>query len=691
MIRLIMFVIFSLLIVEGVFATPVSDYGQLKVSSGKLRTESGNIVQLRGMSLFWNNYDNVTFWKPVVIKRMAMDWNMNVIRLAMGAEDQDNKYYYDKDSDVEEVSTLVDAAIEAGIYVIIDWHGHYANNHLNDAKDFFATMAKKYGDCPNVIYEVWNEPITNDWGAIKSYAESVLSEIRKYDPDNIVIVGTGFYCQNPQKVVNNEVKYNGSIDPNVMYAIHVYAASHDNLYSPFNDAVNAGLPLFMSEWGTCSADGDGEFTKDKSDSWVNWMNDHNISWCNWSLFNKPEAASALKTSAKNDGNWTNEDLTASGKYIFNILKTSNPKYVDDRELNVVKAKSSGNNIYLWFNKPLSSISTSDFSVSDYNITDAKIKGEMDDEVLITLDKNISTEVSLSLNVTDAYDYSTIKGNTEVTPYVVNLPLKVNVAGTKSFKDDKLGYVAEQPYELGKVAWGTTWYDANGGSNKTASHDEFYDNNPQLDTIMGTYMYGFKSINVSVTNGKYVVLIFSLEDIALGPEGLKSGRHQYSVIAEGDTLVKNFDAYHLTGDNLYKVAVGSVMVEVNDGLLNVDLVGRSDYPMVSGIVIGDENYVWGKGVISKVNVLQSNVKKELNLNLYPNPFNPIVNVNYSLPKKESVSLKIYDVKGSVVFEKNISKNGSNSFSVNMSKYASGMYFFRMTSQNYVITKKAILLK
>lgn len=52
-----------------------------------------------------------------------------------------------------------EAAIEAGIYVIIDWHIEQdAYKYVDDAVAFFRQMATDYGQYPHVIYKLWNEP-----------------------------------------------------------------------------------------------------------------------------------------------------------------------------------------------------------------------------------------------------------------------------------------------------------------------------------------------------------------------------------------------------------------------------------------------------------------------------------------------------------------------------------------------------
>merc|ERR1719414_2483203 len=85
---------------------------------------------------------------------------------------------------------IVDAAIDLGIYVVIDWHDHHAEKHLKAAKAFFGHMARKYGKYDNVLYEVFNEPLLQNWKTvIKAYHEAIVPVIREYS-SNLIILGT---------------------------------------------------------------------------------------------------------------------------------------------------------------------------------------------------------------------------------------------------------------------------------------------------------------------------------------------------------------------------------------------------------------------------------------------------------------------------------------------------------------------
>ena len=87
-------------------------------------------IALHGMSLFQSNYEEGSpFYDAQVVKALKCQWNSDVVRAAMGVEDGANSYLQNKEGQKELVEKVIDAAIEQGIYVIVDWHDHNAQNH----------------------------------------------------------------------------------------------------------------------------------------------------------------------------------------------------------------------------------------------------------------------------------------------------------------------------------------------------------------------------------------------------------------------------------------------------------------------------------------------------------------------------------------------------------------------------------
>ncbi len=155
--------------------TFVELHGRLAVKGNRVVDEHGQSVVLRGMSLYWSQWKG-QFYNPDAVKWLRDDWHCTVIRAAMAV----GAYAKDPETEKRKVQTVVQAAIDLGIYVIIDWHTD-RDNHLELAQPFFEEMARTYGDKPNVIFELWNEPLNKaDWSTvIKPYHEAVIPKIRR--------------------------------------------------------------------------------------------------------------------------------------------------------------------------------------------------------------------------------------------------------------------------------------------------------------------------------------------------------------------------------------------------------------------------------------------------------------------------------------------------------------------------------
>lgn len=79
--------------------------------------------------------------------------------------------------------------------------------------------------------------------------------------------------------------------------------------------------------------------------------------------------------------------------------------------------------------------------------------------------------------------------------------------------------------------------------------------------------------------------------------------------------------------------------------------------------------------------------------YPNPFNPVTKINYALPKQGFVTLKIFDINGREIqtLVDELLQAGYYSVDFNGSSLASGVYFYRFQSGDFVKTKRMVLIK
>jgi hypothetical protein len=79
--------------------------------------------------------------------------------------------------------------------------------------------------------------------------------------------------------------------------------------------------------------------------------------------------------------------------------------------------------------------------------------------------------------------------------------------------------------------------------------------------------------------------------------------------------------------------------------------------------------------------------------YPNPFNPSTKITYSIPTRSNASLKVFDVLGSEVAElvNGEIEPGSYDIEFNAAQLSSGVYFYQLKTENYIETKKMILIR
>jgi endoglucanase len=307
--------------------SPVAEHGALRVEGTQLMDADGAPVQLKGVSTMWLNWESQFADSKAGLKWMRDNWGLTVIRAAMGIEPQ-GAFLQNPSLAKARLRTVVQNAIDLGVYVIVDWHDHNAHLHLDQSVAFFSEIATDFGSFPNVIYEPYNEPLLTDsagttvtWsGIIKPYHEGVLAAIRSIDPDNVVVLGNRQWDQRPDEAALDPVA-----GTNLMYSVHFYSCTHGASLRAFaQSAFGRGLPLFASEWGATNADGgkDGMVCVPEAQAWHDWLNQAGISWTAWRLQTCTNEASCLFSSngVRPDGNWTDDVLTGHGPIVVELLR-----------------------------------------------------------------------------------------------------------------------------------------------------------------------------------------------------------------------------------------------------------------------------------------------------------------------------------------------------------------------------------
>ena len=157
--------------------------------------------------------------------------------------------------------------------------------------------------------------------------------IRENAPHAVIIVGTPKYSSDLRSAFDNPLDYD-----NIMYAFHLYvdvSTGEDLVMTELDQAVEAGFPVFVSEWGISygSIEDVDRIEEIEEKSWnysriqqfAEYTREHDISWCVWSLSNKKEVHSLLRPWVESISGWKTEDFTPFGQYILEALSRGRQK------------------------------------------------------------------------------------------------------------------------------------------------------------------------------------------------------------------------------------------------------------------------------------------------------------------------------------------------------------------------------
>lgn len=196
-----------------------------------------------------------------------------------------------------------------------------------------------------------------------------------------------------------------------------------------------------------------------------------------------------------------------------------------------------------------------------------------------------------------------------------------------------------------------------------------------------------------------------------PTGLPAGNYKLRVMAiekkiiyssapgsNGETVFEHVfrSAYPNTSGTTINISIGLESFSF-DYKIHADWKDTSIYTVA--FVQNDNNKEVlnvGKGntTMTGVNQVNSEVPSSYKLSQnFPNPFNPVTNINFSIPKNSFVTLKVYDMLGreisSLVSEQ--MQAGTYKVDWNAVNASSGIYFYTITAGDFKETKKMMLVK
>lgn len=330
--------------------TPVGKHGKLSVqkvegySAPVVVDKNGEPYQLRGAS------SHGLSWFPEYVNEDAYrslrdEWGMNMVRIAIYPREGEYGYISDKLGPSKENAAAyndalimkgVEAAKKLGMYVMIDWHvlDYNPNRDTTEATAFFQKYAQLYKDYDNVLFEICNEPAGTKWyngdgvgNDLYTYCKTVTQAIRDKGNDAIVICGTNNFSQDVHEVADKPLSEDGF--KNIMYTCHFYAATHyDTQFNRLKNAVESGIPVFITEFGICTASGDGYYDTDAADKWLDYCEEHGMGYSCWAMSNSTESAAYFKTTCTKTSGWTEGDLTVTSTYLVNRCNDTAKKLND---------------------------------------------------------------------------------------------------------------------------------------------------------------------------------------------------------------------------------------------------------------------------------------------------------------------------------------------------------------------------
>jgi len=126
------------------------------------------------------------------------------------------------------------------------------------------------------------------------------------------------------------------------------------------------------------------------------------------------------------------------------------------------------------------------------------------------------------------------------------------------------------------------------------------------------------------------------------------------------------------------------------LISIYISNGTGFPNVGSFALIDQLSFTDPSTVEQINGLPQDFNLSQN---YPNPFNPTTTISYSLKTAGLVTLSMFDMLGTKVASlvNEVKEAGNYHVTFNASELPSGIYFYTLTSGNFMATKKLILLK
>ena len=217
-----------------------------------------------------------------------------------------------------------------------------------------------------------------------------------------------------------------------------------------------------------------------------------------------------------------------------------------------------------------------------------------------------------------------------------------------------------------------------------------------------------------TNGGDTVLYFkavcpfpeiklSLDTLNFGNTIIDSSAKKQIYISNNSISYLKIDSIKFSAHNFKTTSITSLYLHNNHPrLLNIEFHPNSSGVFYDSLIIFNSSpqspvkiFLIGKGEpLTEVKDYSNKIPDEFSLSQnYPNPFNPTTTISYNVPKASFVTIKLFDTLGKEVamLVNEEKQDGTYNIRFDGSKLSSGIYFYTMQAENFVSTRKLILLK
>lgn len=268
------------------------------IKSGQyiVSTATGDQVSLRGVGThslleYTNLHTRACF-------RCLKERGVNMVRITVYLQDfafsasdghTAENYINHKAATIAEIEKIIEHCIALDLYVLLDWHVYFvkasADTYLyqTDAEEFFTYFAQKYANCPNMLWEIANEPYITDAANLMDFVGSVRSIIKTYVTDPVLVMGRG---QDGVPAMYNALTAAGYTD--VFVSEHYYG-----WYPSLSGYIRQGIPIVISEWGNSSSSGDGGGNAEAAAEWMEELHAGGIMQSVWKFTDQTMSTSML--------------------------------------------------------------------------------------------------------------------------------------------------------------------------------------------------------------------------------------------------------------------------------------------------------------------------------------------------------------------------------------------------------------